>query len=190
MSVKVSGTLIIKEVGGVNGKFCVGDLSTSIGEFKVKEAILDQFSEGQYTGEFLIDNFYLHSYAWRGKLMTEIRAKLADIYLDTADEGKVPEDQQAEPDPLNESGQEASQSNLKQEVEKSGVSSNHDASDLNPEFVELAKLFGDELTLKILADEAVKLDPTVDRGLFREQRDLLKKLGYQFEAMTQSWIKK
>jgi hypothetical protein len=44
MSIRINGTLVIKEIKGANGKFCVGDLTTPIGEFKVKESILDQFS--------------------------------------------------------------------------------------------------------------------------------------------------
>ena len=76
MSIRINGTLVIKEIKGANGKFCVGDLTTPIGEFKVKESILDQFSEGRYEGEFLVENFYLSSYIWRGKSTTDIRAKV------------------------------------------------------------------------------------------------------------------
>lgn len=41
--ITVTGVLTVKQITGANGKFCTGDLNTSIGEFKVKEAILDQF---------------------------------------------------------------------------------------------------------------------------------------------------
>lgn len=34
-----------KEIKGANGKFCVGDFNTPLGEFKVKEPILDQFEQ-------------------------------------------------------------------------------------------------------------------------------------------------
>jgi hypothetical protein len=39
-----------------------------------------------------------------------------------------------------------------------------------------------------LAD-ALKLDPTVDRNIFRKQRDRLKAIGYRFEPMGQQWIR-
>ena len=48
-----------------------------------------------------------------------------------------------------------------------------------------AELFG---LLWPLAD-ALKLDPTVDRNVFRKQRDRLKAIGYRFEPMGQQWIR-
>ncbi len=35
----------------------------------------------------------------------------------------------------------------------------------------------------------LKLDPTVDRNVFRKQRDRLKALGYKFQAINQQWLK-
>ena len=35
----------------------------------------------------------------------------------------------------------------------------------------------------------LKLDPTVDRNVFRKQRDRLKALGYTFEPIGQQWLK-
>lgn len=34
----------------------------------------------------------------------------------------------------------------------------------------------------------VKLDPTIDRGLFRQQKDYLKSNGYRFMALEQNWV--
>jgi hypothetical protein len=48
-------------------------------------------------------------------------------------------------------------------------------------------LFDAETHGLIEAGKAVKLDPTVDRGLFRAQRDALKGHGYRFDASTQMW---
>jgi hypothetical protein len=53
-----------------------------------------------------------------------------------------------------------------------------------------ASLFGPEIHQQILAGEAVKMDPTVDRELFRQQRDRLKALGFAFNAMSQTWAPK
>jgi hypothetical protein len=35
----------------------------------------------------------------------------------------------------------------------------------------------------------VKLDPTIDRGLFRQQKDYLKNNGYRFSATEQNWVR-
>ena len=42
-----------------NGAFCVADLSTDIGEFKVKDPLLDQFDEGEYQATVWISEIYL-----------------------------------------------------------------------------------------------------------------------------------
>jgi hypothetical protein len=59
--------------------------------------------------------------------------------------------------------------------------------DVDPALEALVKLFGAELGAKVWKREGIKLDPTVDRGLFREQRDRLKELGYRFDAKAQAW---
>ena len=46
-----------------------------------------------------------------------------------------------------------------------------------------AELFG----LLWPLEQSVKLDPTVDRALFRRQVSRLKELGYRFQAPTQTW---
>jgi hypothetical protein len=35
--------------------------------------------------------------------------------------------------------------------------------------------------------QSVKLDTTVDRALFRQQKDRLKALGYKFQPVGQTW---
>jgi hypothetical protein len=59
--------------------------------------------------------------------------------------------------------------------------------DVDPALEGLVKLFGAELGAKVWKREGIKLDPTVDRSLFREQRDHLKELGYRFDAKAQAW---
>ena len=39
----LDGTLAVEVIKGNRGDFCVGTLTTSIGEFKVKDAALEQF---------------------------------------------------------------------------------------------------------------------------------------------------
>ena len=44
--IKLEGKLKTKVIHGRNGDFTVGTLSTNIGEFNVKDSILDQYVEG------------------------------------------------------------------------------------------------------------------------------------------------
>ena len=188
MSIRINGTLVIKEIKGANGKFCVGDLTTPIGEFKVKEPILDQFSEGRYEGEFLVENFYLSSYIWRGKSTTDIRAKVMEIFLDTVDEGKI-EDVPTEPDPIaTESTAAANQAGPSDIPVPAALVQEHENQD--PVFQELLELFGADLADLVWVSKDVKLDPTVDRAVFRSQRDRLKEMGYVFDAKSQGWSRK
>ena len=52
--ITIPGQLAIKTIHGRNGDFSVGRLATSIGEFVVKNAELDQYREGKYDGDFVI----------------------------------------------------------------------------------------------------------------------------------------
>lgn len=184
---KTIGTLVIKEIKGANGKFCVGDLSVPEGDFKVKEPILDQFEEGRYEGEFVIDRLYLSSYVWRGKSTTDIRAKLIDISLSGVEEGKQTETP-SEPDPISTEPQQQ-RSTQNDDVPKPAVVIADDAPQ-DQKFLELRDLFGIELATLVWDRNPVKLDVTVDRLVFRRQRDLLKDLGYGFDATTQEWVMK
>jgi hypothetical protein len=52
--ITLPGQLAIKTIHGRNGDFNVGRLATSIGEFVIKNAELDQYREGKYEGDFVI----------------------------------------------------------------------------------------------------------------------------------------
>ena len=52
--ITIPGQLAIKTIHGKNGDFNVGRLATSIGEFVIKNAELDQYDEGKYEGDFVI----------------------------------------------------------------------------------------------------------------------------------------
>ena len=187
---QVNGTLTVKKIHGAKGAFSVGDLVTEVGTIKIKDALLDQFEEGRYQGAFAISSIYLSSYIWRGKSMTDIRANLVDVQLDevgdVAPESAPPQD---EPDPIEE---EAARSHATPAIEPSAettvvVVTPAGQVDVDPALEALVKLFGAELGAKVWKREGIKLDPTVDRGLFREQRDHLKELGYRFDAKAQAW---
>ena len=99
--IRISGILNVKTIKGSRGAFSVGELTSPVGSFKVKDQILDQFSEGSYEGEFLVAHIYPASYVHYGKVITEIRAKLAEIILPQGEEKPLPEQSvPQEPDPV------------------------------------------------------------------------------------------
>lgn len=101
MSVRIQGTLTVKRINGANGPFCVGSLVSEIGEFRVKDAILEQFEEGAYQGSFWIAHIFPSSYITSGRMVVEVRAKLADLQIDEHD-AKAEATPEQEPDPANE----------------------------------------------------------------------------------------
>ena len=64
--IKISGHLAIRTIQGRNGAFNVGRLSTFIGEFVIKDAVLKQHVEDKYHGEFVITEIRASSYTWGG----------------------------------------------------------------------------------------------------------------------------
>lgn len=200
--IKIDGILNVKSINGSRGVFSVGDLTTPVGNFKVKDQILDQFSEGSYEGEFLIAQIYPASYVHFGKVVTEVRAKLAEIFLANAEEKPLTEaPAPQEPDPIEETVSTAPApatsvvpSATPAEAEATDGSETAAASaELFAEVVSDQDkldyaLFGAELYSAVARRQTVKLDPTVERAKFREQRDRLKELGYRFNASTQAWV--
>ena len=61
----LDGTLAVEVIKGSRGDFCVGTLKTSIGEFKIKDAALEQFERGSYQGRFTIEKIYIESTRWQ-----------------------------------------------------------------------------------------------------------------------------
>lgn len=89
----------------------------------------------------------------------------------------APEDQvlETEPDPLEE--------RLVAQVDTVPTPEPGSPLEVAPDSDADAALFGEIWPL----GEKVKLDPTVDRGVFRQQRDRLKALGYTFRPLGQVW---
>ncbi|CAM2175026.1 DUF3275 family protein [Burkholderia orbicola] len=188
--ISLSGTLDVRTIKGSNGPFQVGELTTSVGEFKVKDKVLEQFEPGAYTGTFLIDKIYPHSYVWYGKVTVEIRARLADVQLDNdepfSETGQIPAS--TEPDPADEERVPGTSTGTATTARADETASTAQAGSESGELY-LPDLFGTELADAIVAGDPVKLDPTVDRGVFRQQRDQLRAFGYAFQASTQTWLK-
>lgn len=101
MSMKFENAqLRVRTIHGRNGVFCVGDLQTALGNFKVKDPILDQFEEGSYEVDAWLDRIYLGQYVAYGRAVSEVRAQLADLQVIEAKRQDLPGE--PEPDPIDE----------------------------------------------------------------------------------------
>lgn len=186
--IRISGTLNVKSIKGSRGAFSVGELTSSVGNFKVKDQILDQFSEGSYEGEFLVAHIYPASYVHYGKVITEIRAKLAEIILPEGEEKPLQEQSvPQEPDPVEETAASVQVAATVNQPTPAEATVDATPRTLTEEEAKDFALFGAELYGAVAKAEAIKLDPTVDRLKFRAQRDRLKGLGYRFDAARQAW---
>lgn len=182
--ITLQGTLRVRSINGRNGRFNVADLSTEIGDFKVKDAFLDQFEEGAYDGAFQIGRIYAASYTNGGRITIETRAHVLGVRLLNDQVGQLPTET-VEPDPIEE---------VQQSPEPPEVAAQADAVetiDPAPMTVELEEEDPDKLLFGHIfpLGGTVMLDPTVDRARFRQQRDRLKGLGYRFNPLNQNWVK-
>ena len=171
--ITVPGTINVRSIPGRYGDFNVGTLECSIGSFTVKDATIEEFDEGSYDGDFVIDTIKPNSYFSGGRLVVEVRAYLQSILLkhDTVAQPAVPES--LEQDPL-----EAEQPEL---ANKASAIPQQDSSDDS----HLSELYAELWPLATI----VKLDPSIDRAKFRQQKTYLKENGYRFVATKQHWIK-
>jgi hypothetical protein len=190
--IHLAGKLTVRQITGRKGAFAVGDFVSEVGTFKVKDPILDQFEEGEYRGTFHVERIYPDSYIYFGRVVTEIRAQMSGFELD---EEVVPASPAAptEPDPADREANAAQASPMAMsapivdhaapELSSGGAGDKSQSDDPDQ------ALFGTELYTIVQECKTVKLDPTIDRTKFRQQRDRLKVLGYGFDAPTQSWNK-
>ena len=189
--VKLEGTLKTRVIHGRNGDFSVGSLLTNIGEFSVKDPMLEQYSEGEYRGEFLISKIFPISYAWGGAVRVEIRAIIESVNIFDSQEKAMPVT--PEPDPLViDEAQQPQKTSTDKPVE-SDKPEHPGKSDTKQQAVSAEMtvdqaLFG-SVQVKNCPGDEVKLDLTVDRQLVRQQRDKLRELGYAFDAKRQLWVK-
>ncbi|SDK08706.1 DUF3275 family protein [Billgrantia gudaonensis] len=202
--IKIPGRLTVRTIHGRNGPFNVGLLAASIGEFVIKDPQLDQFSEGVFEGEFLLIEIRPASYFAGGRLVVEVRAKVGEMLL--TEDGMLvtqhgPRFDSAEVDPLEEEASpappvppapstpvpgEPTAPPVPSSQGEAGVAPGPQAPEAHAAGQEThpdAELFG----LLWPLGQSVKLDPTVDRALFRRQVSRLKELGYRFQAPTQTW---
>jgi hypothetical protein len=198
--INVPGQLAIKTIHGRNGDFNVGRLATSIGEFVIKNAELDQYREGKYDGDFIITEIRPSTYNTSGRMVIEIRAHLGGMTLSGIDKLSKDEASRLSPqevDPVDEETQTPAPVIASTEQEAETSAATHPLVDTTPFGADVpaktasqpvsddddASLFG---SLWPLA-EVIKLDATVDRRLLRQQRDRLGTLGYEFAPLSQDW---
>lgn len=184
--INIPGQLAIRTISGRNGDFNVGRLSTSIGEFVIKDALLDQYSEGKYRGDFLITEIRPSYYSTGGRLVVEIRAKLDSMSLDDVDM-LTAEDAVSlspnEPDPIDEQPtHEITPTSKAQSPEVDTPFGMPPSIKVLDEETDAA-LFGTIWPL----GEITKLDTTVDRQRLRDQCIRLGELGYELDFKQQTW---
>ena len=195
--ITLPGQLAIKTIHGRNGDFNVGRLATSIGEFVVKNAELDQYAEGKYEGDFIVAEIRPSTYNASGRMVIEIRALLGGMTLSNIDTLSRDEARRLSPqevDPIDEETQAPAPDTTKATPKSKSRSSRDPLIDVTP--------FGSEpaaAASEASADDAalfgalwplgdiVKLDATVDRRALRQQRDRLGALGYEFAPLSQDW---
>lgn len=192
---RTQGTLVVKKIKqSRNGPFCVADLITEFGEFKVKDPLLDQFAEGEYHGTVWISEIYLAQYVSFGRGVTELRARLQDVQVDSerglpagADKEPSELDPADEPAPMRAGAAKAANEpptpKKRRLTTKRSASAEHDA-----ELAADLELFGEEIHHLVVRRQEIKLDPTIDdRVRFRTQAARLGKLGFRFDAKRQTW---
>ncbi len=198
--ITVPGQLAIKTIHGRNGDFNVGRLATSIGEFVIKNAELDQYAEGKYDGDFIITEIRPSTYSTSGRMVIEIRAHLGGMTLSSIDPLSRDDARRLSPqevDPIDEEAQASVPIAAPAPAKAKGRKTRDPLVDTTPFGTEDAAkpspkasaeeddtaLFG---ALWPLGD-IVKLDSTVDRRVLRQQRDRLGVLGYSFAPLSQDW---
>jgi hypothetical protein len=200
--ITLPGQLAIKTIHGRNGDFNVGRLSTSIGEFVVKNAELDQYDEGKYSGDFIIAEIRPSSYTAGGRTVIEIRAQLGGMTLSDIDALSQDEACKLSPqevDPIDEPVQALAPAKVKATPKEKPRDAKHPLVDPTPFGTETAEPSATSAPASAEADdellfgalwplgEVVKLDATVDRRELRKQRDRLDALGYIFDPRAQVW---
>lgn len=191
--ISLAGNLAIKIISGRNGNFRVGVLQTDIGNFSVKDKMLDQYEEGSYQGLFTISKICIPvPYTTGSRLVVEMRATLDNIALEGVGVIEPEQYQSLEQDPLDE---EKAKGDTPVKTDQGAQGSNsHEALSNQEEEQEdqsETEKSDDEILFGLLwpLQDSFKIDPTVDRELFRQQRERLKKLGYTFKPIGQYWVK-
>lgn len=192
--IQVPGHLTIKTVSGRYGAFNVGHLNLEIGTFAVKDALLEEYSEGVYQGIFAIKRIYAGSYNTGNRFIIETRAELQNLWLDGFDERPVAADEPLDVDPLAEEREAqqklANQPPLDNTVDTTGnAPAEGQQADTNTDDSPAA-LFGELWPL----GNIVKLNPEIGREAMRAQVEYLKRKvnghkEWEFKPQEKIWVR-
>lgn len=182
MSVTLPATLNVIEKTGRNGVFMAAELITDIGTFDLKHRVLEQFSQGTYSGVFTILRIYNQSVSWKNGTWTKLCAELdwEALRIMAQSEETVPSSAMAVAEMVAEEEAVTTQAAVPAEAVPASAPSIVSDEDLVSDMAQLQR--------KLDASESVKLDASMeDRQAFRELRDKLKAHDYRFDGSNQSW---
>jgi Protein of unknown function (DUF3275) len=201
----LGGLLTIISRNGKNGEFRVAKLETGIGEFAVKDKVLEQYEPGVYKGEFLVGLIQAKPSFWKNSVFVEVRAYLDELIIDTHDQldedaTKSVESANTGPatDPLELERNEApklAKSELKPAAAVADPTNEEEllvalgfVRELDVQEGRLGKEDKGDQIAAVLSREPVALDAkALDREALRKQRDYLKGIGYRFISTGQYW---
>lgn len=180
MSISIPGTLCVIERNGRNGPFTVAEINTEIGQFKLKHRVLEQFSEGSYSGVFILTRIYNQSNFSKGQIWVSLCADLDwDALQIMAQSEQV----------------QVSASLAVAELVAEHAADEAETADVPPATaipVPDEDLVADLPMLQQQIDAGrnrIKLDGSMsDRDAFRQLRQALKDKGYRFDGQSQSWL--
>lgn len=190
--ITLPGQLAIKTIHGKIGDFNVGRLSTSIGEFVIKNAELDQYDEGKYDDDFIIAEIKPSTYNTSGQMVIEMRAHMGGMTLSNIDRLSKDEAQRLSPqevDPIDEEAQTPSSARARTTRDPLVDTTPFGSEPVTASSPEASAEEDNAALFNMLwqLGEIVKLDATVERRVLRQQRDRHDALGYRFEPLSQDW---
>ena len=210
-SIRLPGTLTVKKYPGTYRSFTIGELVTPLAEFKVIDKWLEQLDAGTYEGDFWITRLEPASRNWRTRVYIEIQARIHDYRLKESDEpaagdaSSIPErdpiedeaqaprelvDRDVPSTPRKRTGHVTSRAAGSASTRPARQPKQGQRQRRDEQLEQLVDLFGHETAELISAGtEPVKLDPTVDRQLLRQQIHGLREVhGYTLDVEHQHWL--
>lgn len=202
--IQIPGTLTVKTISGRHGDFNVAKLTTSIGEFTIKDAILDQYEAGRYEGDFIVEKIKPSYYSTAGgTLIVEIRAYLNSMSLDGFDDVVEPDESLVQ-DPVEEETPSPSEESEPALAEQP---TDKQLEPVEPAETKAETTESEEMPFGMTAEELkqpsdpdkalfghiwplgqqVRLDATADRLTQRQQIARLRELGYTLDFKAQAW---
>lgn len=195
--ISLPGELVVSTKTGKFGNFNVAKLITSIGEFTLKDKMLEQIDAGNYQGVFVLKSIKSSAYTYGNRTIIECCAYVEDMQLtDYANfENPILSDHE-DKEEANHNCKKIQQQKeiIEPEPQFNSVPQFNNELQINsvPQFnsVEVESNSDQELfgCLWPLGHE-VKLDSSVERMTLRAQKERLIQLNYSFDFKSQTWRK-